>query len=215
MVVVEQPPCLALGASHRGDLPGSGLDLRAHEALKKREGLLLGAWRLSDKILFPVGDLCESLVINDYSCVPSGPLSYRFGGSEAYTCLQRAGVGFEEEKVLGSSQKDNFCVELFRAARGGISLSAYATLFGGAPAALSLLERIGSGGASLLVEEPSAFSSCSAAMLSGSWASFSLPCRYTCRLAVWSLFFGAGLSEKVEGMVLPSILSSTDELVEL
>ncbi len=201
----------AFGSLFQGDHLGVEFALASHEQLLRDEGLLHPPRRILGHCSFPYGPVWEALVIDDYFCISSEPIS----APTFFKALAMARLAYERHRLEGSTEKDVVAEFKFKAAGAEVDSSPKNVLQGLVSVSAPLSKRIALSTLSLRTAVLPAITSRLASRLAGNWVSVLLYRR--CLSSVVDSFFGIAASCQTsrKNKVVKFQRSTAEELVTL
>ena len=180
------------GSLFQGDHLGVEFALASHEQLLQQEGLLQKPRRILGHFTVPVGPVWEALVIDDYFCISSDPVSMPATSTETFKALATARDAYDRHKLEGSHEKDVIAEEKFKAAGAEVDSRISNVKQGLVSVSAPLSKRIGLSTLSLRAACLPIITSKLASRLAGNWVSVLLYRR--CLSSVVDSFFGIAAS---------------------
>lgn len=199
----------------QGDHLGVEFALSSHECLLQEEGLLPASQRILGHHPVPDSGCWQALVIDDFFCISSQPVSWPKADSFAFKALARAREAYDQHKLEGSVEKDVVAETKFKAAGAEINSDPVCTALGMVLVGAPLGKRIGLSTLSLRACSLPCITSRLASRLSGNWVSVLLYRR--CWSSLVSKFFSmAAVGEKsFDNKLLGLPRGIAEELVSL
>ena len=206
---------VGFGSLFQGDHLGVEFALSSHKRLLRDEGLLSDEQRILGHHPVPDSSAWQALVIDDFFCVSSQPITLPKVDSFAFKALVHAREAYDRHKLEGSTEKDVVAETKFKAAGAEVDSSKVCTDMGLVLVSAPLAKRIGLSTLSLRAAKLQVITSKLASRLSGNWVSTLLYRR--CFASLVSQFFGLAASCEREGYNLAVSLpwSVAEELVSL
>lgn len=203
------------GSLFQGDHLGVEFALASHEQLLQQEGLLQKPRRILGHFTVPVGPVWEALVIDDYFCISSGPVSMPATSTETFKALATARDAYDRHKLEGSHEKDVIAEEKFKAAGAEVDSRISNVKQGLVSVSAPLSKRIGLSTLSLRAACLPIITSKLASRLAGNWVSVLLYRR--CLSSVVDSFFGIAASCEASSRNVAVTLNrgAAEELVTL
>lgn len=135
---------VGFGSLYQGDHLGVEFALSSHERfLLQEEGLLPACERILGHHPVPDTDRWQALVIDDFFCISSQPVSLPKADSFAFKALARARDAYDRRKLEGSVEKDVIADTRFKAAGAEINSDPVCTSLGMVLVGAPLGKRIG------------------------------------------------------------------------
>ena len=204
-LLIDDDPKLypAFSALFQGDHLGVEFALQGHQCLLQEEGLLSPSRRLQGGCPFPLTDLWEGLIIDDYFIIGCHDRKARRESSEVFLQLEKAREAYAKHRLPGSIEKD-VCAEcLFKAAGAEVDSRPETVDRGLTLVGAPLAKRFGLSLLSLRVAALDGISTRLAHRLSGSWVSTLLYRRCLSSIVDDLYKLGALASSSAENLVVP------------
>ena len=177
---------------YQGDHLGVEFALSSHQRLLQDEGLLPPEQRTLGHFPVPNTDRWQALVIDDFFCVSSQPISTPKADSFAFKALVQARDAYDRHALEGSVEKDVVAERIFKAAGAEVNSGDLCTNLGMALVSAPIAKRIGLSTLSLRAARLPSMTSRLASRLSGNWVSVLLYRR--CWSSLVSGFFALAAS---------------------
>eukprot|EP00435_Cladocopium_sp_Y103_P010558 s305_g2.t1 len=155
----------------QGDHLGVEFALMSHMTLLRGAGLLDETTRIQGHHCFPPGPKWDALVIDDYFALSAEPLCCDVGDTFAMTALARARRVYEDEKLLGSPEKDIVACPIVKAAGAEIRSCESNVRMGVVPVGAPFCRRLALAALSLRAARLPGVTSKLASRLAGNWVS--------------------------------------------
>eukprot|EP00438_Fugacium_kawagutii_P018831 Skav221701 [mRNA] locus=scaffold1494:459337:464550:+ [translate_table: standard] len=196
----QSPRSVLVGASSKvyptfrsllqGDHLGVEYATQGHEELLSRAGLLQDACRLRGHHPLPRHGEWEGLVIDDYFALSVAKTSVAAHESKSVAKIKHASKAYEDEKVLGSPEKDIFGSRHFKVVGAEIDSSPRALSLGRVLVGAPLQKRLAMVLLSMRVARLPVISSSLATRLTGNWTSIFMFRR--CLACLFTHLYGYG-----------------------
>ena len=205
-------PCF--NSLFQGDHLGVEFALCSHETLLKNHGLLCSDTRIQGHLNFPVTTCWDALVIDDYFCLSADHVHAPVAETFAFSGLSRARDAYDQEKLLGSPEKDVVAETSLKAAGAEIRSSEKNVRLGFVPVSAPLAKRLALSVLSLRASDLPGLSAGVCARLAGNWVSV-LQFRKCWSSLIDGLFLFASKCQQDPGSLFSMPRSIAQELVML
>ena len=173
-------PCFS--SLFQGDHLGVEYALQAHEACLQYGGSLIDRNRVKGHSVFPLTDVWEGLIIDDYFVISAEDFNTSPTDTRAFEYLEVARETYDKQNLMGSQEKDIVAQNTFKAAGAEIISSDFAVKRGLTLVGAPLQKRISLAALSLRAARLAFSTSSLLQRLAGSWTSVLLYRR--CTMAV-------------------------------